>query len=103
MATDYFELAAAGARRFRDDVVRAGGGAMAITREPVTSGWIKGIGYDNGRIEIETANGRIYHGDCTPEEHAKFLEAESKGSHFNTHFKGRLALKPAEEKTEQSS
>ena len=68
-----------------------------MIRTPVTSSFITSIGHDGTRIEVELANGNIYVGDVTPEEHAALVTAKSIGKAFNA-FRGRLTkLEPEKE------
>lgn len=59
-----------------------------MTRTPVVSAAIRSIGHEGNVLEVEMANGSLYHvTGFTPEDHAAFLAAPSLGRHFSTHIK----------------
>lgn len=60
-----------------------------MIRQPVESSFIKSAGHDGENLEIEFASGTIAQIPVTPEEHAAFLAAESKGKHYNAMFRKR--------------
>lgn len=64
-----------------------------MKREDVRSSNIKSIGWENGKLEVEFANGSVHQYDCSQEEHRKFMESGSKGKHFHEHFRKRTSQK----------
>jgi hypothetical protein len=71
---------------------------MAVNHAPVTSSFIESVGHDGTTLEVKTKAGKTYvcH-DCTPDEHAKLIGAESIGRAWNQMFKGRMRLIAAED------
>lgn len=63
----------------------------AVTEIPmarVVSSNISEIGYHEGRLQIQFANGSRYAYDNVPREiHADFMASESKGKYFATHIR----------------
>ena len=62
-----------------------------IERILVDSSSVKGIGYQDGTLVVEFANGHLYAYAMTPEEFEAFAAAESKGRYFNTQIRGKFA------------
>lgn len=65
---------------------------VAIPMTPVESNQVKAIGYDAGTktlaVTFTRGPGHVYHyPNVEPELHAKFMEAESKGTFFGQHVK----------------
>jgi hypothetical protein len=59
-------------------------------REPVSSGMIAAIGYDEGSetLEVEFHSGAVYrYLGVEPDVHEDFRAAPSKGAFFNAHIK----------------
>ena len=61
--------------------------------ERVESSNIKAIGYDDGsktlRVEFHSGASHDYP-DTSPEQHADFMAADSKGKHFHKHFRKKI-------------
>ena len=67
---------------------------------PVKSSNIDAIAYDEKeqRLTVRFKSGSSYHyADVTPDEHQKFLGAESKASHFARHIKPHKTCQKCEE------
>lgn len=65
-----------------------------MTMEPVLSGHIKSIGYDPSTqtLRVEFKKGAVHdYADVPIEKHADLMSAESKGEHFNRHFRNSEA------------
>ncbi len=60
-----------------------------MQRAQVQSSMIKSVGWENGTLEVEFSNGKIYTYPATEQEHKEMMAAESIGKHFNQHIKGR--------------
>lgn len=67
---------------------------------PVTSSQISKIGYDEEtqtlavEFKAKGGSGSLYHySDVSPETHAAFMKAESKGTHLGKHIKGKHPFK----------
>lgn len=62
---------------------------MTMEMKPVTSSNIARIGYDPAarNLAVEFKSGGVYHhADVSPEDHAAFMAADSKGKHYNSHI-----------------
>ena len=58
----------------------------------VESSNIKAIGYDaaSKTLRVDFRSGSSYdYTNVSPEEHADFMAADSKGKHFHKHFRGK--------------
>jgi hypothetical protein len=57
--------------------------------QPVVSSNIKAVGYENGELRIEFANGRTYAytGTTAERHHQEILKAESVGRYFAQHVR----------------
>lgn len=62
-----------------------------IRMTPVKSSNIEAIGFKDGVLSVKFKSGKqIYdYPNVTPDEHKAFVEADSIGSHFHNHIKGR--------------
>jgi hypothetical protein len=60
-----------------------------MNRQPVKSSNILSIGHEDGAMEIEFSNGRVYRysGPRVTEHYNNLLAAESVGKHFATHVR----------------
>jgi len=67
-----------------------------MRRQPVSSSSIAAIGYrpDTALLEVAFCSGSIYqYLGVSPHAHAAFLDAPSKGLHFNTFIKNDYAYR----------
>ena len=60
-----------------------------MNRKPVASSNIRSIGFENGALEIEFANGRVYRytGPKVREHYDGLIKAESIGGYFAKHVR----------------
>jgi hypothetical protein len=60
-----------------------------MTRTPVASSNIRSIGYEDGAMHIEFANGRVYEytGPIVEQHYNALLAAPSAGKHFAQHVR----------------
>lgn len=60
-----------------------------MKRQPVASSNIRSVGYGNGELHIEFANGRVYAytGPKVEEHYNAILKAESPGGYFAKHVR----------------
>jgi len=60
-----------------------------MKRQPVASSNIRSIGFENGEMHIEFANGRVYAytGPKVEEHYNALIKAESIGKHFSAHVR----------------
>lgn len=74
-----------------------------MTLHPVTSQTIHSIGYDPATKRMQVSfhaydkrkSARLYEFEqVTPEQHAAFMAAQSKGKHFGEHFRGKVMEHP---------
>ena len=66
---------------------------MTVEMAPVKSSNLKAVGYDAAarELHVEFANGgRYVHHDVPADVHAALMAAESKGSHFHQHVRGKF-------------
>ena len=58
----------------------------------VKSSNILGIGYDpeTKTLAVKFKTGVYHHADVSPEDHAAFMAADSKGSHYHANIKGKF-------------
>lgn len=65
---------------------------------PVKSSNIKAVGFDHeaDTLHIEFNNGTYVFKDVPPEAHRALMDAESVGSHFHKHIKGKYEPKAPE-------
>jgi hypothetical protein len=67
-----------------------------MKRQPIASSNIKSVGFENGVMHIEFANGgRVYEytGPRVKEHYDALLKAESAGRYFSQHIRNDLATK----------
>jgi hypothetical protein len=57
----------------------------------VASSNISSVGFANGKLFVEFKSGKTYSYDATESEVNTLKKAESIGSHFSRHFRGREA------------
>lgn len=71
-----------------------------MNRKPVTSSNIRSIGFEDGAMEIEFANGRVYRytGSKVKVHYDGLMSAESVGKYFGAHVRNcpETACKPVE-------
>lgn len=63
---------------------------------PVQSSNIRAVGYDPAtrEMQVQFLGGGIYsHSEITPQKHAEFVAAKSKGKHYNDVFRGKNGYK----------
>lgn len=60
-----------------------------MNRSPVQSSNIRSIGFEDGAMDIEFANGKVYRytGPKVEQHHRNLLAAPSVGSHFAQHVR----------------
>lgn len=60
-----------------------------MDRKPVTSSNIRSVGYENGEMHIEFANGSVYEytGPRTKEHYDAIMKAPSAGKYFYQHIR----------------
>lgn len=60
-----------------------------MQRQPVTSSNIRSIGFENGAMEIEFTNGKVYRytGPKVQEHYNGIMSAPSKGQYFGKHVR----------------
>jgi hypothetical protein len=60
-----------------------------MNRNPVTSSNIRSIGLEDGAMEIEFTNGRVYRytGPKVADHHEQLINAPSIGKHFAAHVR----------------
>lgn len=60
-----------------------------MIRTPVKSGNIRSIGFENGAMQIEFTNGKVYNytGPKAKAHYDGIMQAESKGSYFYKHIR----------------
>lgn len=60
-----------------------------MNRQNVTSSNIRSIGFENGAMEIEFANGKVYRytGPKVAEHYKAMMAAPSKGAYFGKHVR----------------
>jgi hypothetical protein len=59
--------------------------------KPVKSSNIEAVGFKDGVLSVRFKGGNVYdYPGVTAEQHHKFVNAESVGSHFHNHIKGRF-------------
>lgn len=62
-----------------------------MQREPVISESLKGVGYEDGTLEVEFTTGTVYQYFDVPERvFGELMAAESKGSFFNRQIRDRF-------------
>lgn len=61
-----------------------------IARFPVDSSMIKTMGYGYGCVIVEFPNGHLFAYEMDHAAWERFRDAESKGTYFNRHIKGRV-------------
>lgn len=64
--------------------------AHRIERFKVDSSTIASVGYQDGVLVVEFANGHLFAYEVTPEQFEAFARAESKGRHFNQQIRGKV-------------
>jgi hypothetical protein len=61
-----------------------------MNHQPVKSSHIRSIAHEGTTLEVEFLNGTKYqYVGVTPEEHGDLMSAESIGTHFAKHIRGR--------------
>lgn len=63
-----------------------------MTRQPVISSNIKSVGHDpeTNTLEVEFKDGGVYSfGNVDSDKHQSMMSAQSVGSHFHKHIKGK--------------
>jgi hypothetical protein len=68
-----------------------------MTMQPVESGHIKAIGHDPATqtMRVEFRKGAAHDfAHVSVEKHADFMASESKGAHFNKHFRNNIEAHP---------
>lgn len=61
-----------------------------MQRTPIISSTLKSVGYEEGVLEVEFADGSVYRYLDVPDHEAKaFIASESKGHHFVAFIRGR--------------
>lgn len=69
-----------------------------MNRQPVTSSSIKAIGHEDGVLEIEFADGRLYqYPGVSAEEFERLVKAPSIGQHFHAAIRGKYSHVRVEE------
>lgn len=57
------------------------------------------VDFKDGTLTVKFRNGSAYdYSGVTPEQHQAFVNAESVGSHFHNHIRGKFEAKRREEK-----
>lgn len=60
---------------------------------------IEAVGYANGTLTIRFKSGGTYdYAGVTPEQYHAFVNAESVGSHFHNHIRGKFEVAKREDK-----
>jgi hypothetical protein len=63
---------------------------MYATMIPVSSSFIRAVGYDGSTLTVEFRNGKTYdHPNVPYSIYAGLMEATSKGRYYSNHIRGR--------------
>lgn len=64
-----------------------------MTREPIASSMFTAVGFEDGVLEVQYANGGVYQASGVPESvHAALVSSDSPGKFFNANLRNKYTF-----------